>query len=170
MSSAPYDQKNSESFEATTRLLKEALKTIENDTSLRVNVTELARTAGVHRNTIYQRQWPLEKLATIKENRKQQIADEAVAKSAELSPEQRLERSRLEIIYWFNELQEARASVASLNREKAEAERSRNFYMTLARQRLEINNQQKIEIGKLRDVVTLLEEEIAALGGALPFE
>jgi hypothetical protein len=170
MSSAPYEQKNSENFEATTRLLNEALKKIEKDISRRVNVTELARTAGVHRNTIYQRQWPLEKLAVIKENRKQQIADEAAVKTEELSPQQRLELSRLEIIYWFTELQEARASVASLKREKTETEKSRNTYMALARQRLEINNQKGVEIEKLRHVVTLLEEEIAALRGKQPFE
>lgn len=168
MTSAPYDQKNNETFEATTRALNEALKKIESDTSLRVNVTELAKIAGVHRNTIYQRQWPLERLTAIKANRKQQIADEALAKAEELSPQQRLEKSRLEIIYWFTELQEARSSVASLKKEKAETERSRNTYMVLARQRLETNNQKDVEIGKLRHVVELLEEELAALRGQPP--
>lgn len=169
MSSAPYDQKNSESLEATRQLLHEALNKIEKDTSLRVNVSELARIAGVHRNTVYQHKWPVQKLAQIKENRQQQIADQKAAKAAELSPEQRMEKSRLEIIYWFTELQEARSSVASLKKEKAETERSRNTYMALARQRLEVNNQKDAEIEKLRHVVQLLEEELAALRGELPF-
>lgn len=167
MSSAPYDQKNSESLDATRKRLREALDKIEKDTSLRVNVTELGRIAGVHRNTIYQHKWPLQKLTEIKENRQQQIADQAAAKAAELSPQQKLERSRLEIIYWFTELQEARASVTSLKQEKAETERSRNTYMALARQRLEANNQKDAEIEKLRHVLELLEEELAALRGQM---
>jgi chromosome segregation ATPase len=163
MSSAPYDQKNIENFEATTRQLNDALKRIEKDTSLRANVTELARIAGVHRNTIYQRKWPLERLAAIKEQRKQQIAEEAAAKADEISPKQRLEQSRLEIIYWFTQLQDARATVTALKKTIKETESSRNFYRSLAQERLTKINEQASDIRKLQDAIAMLEDEISTL-------
>jgi hypothetical protein len=97
MSSAPYDDKNSEQFEAVTEQLEEALRRLEKDSSL--SVSSLARLSGVHRNTIYNRKWPQEKLAEIKERRIQLKKDAAIAKAAPESPELLLEQCRLEAIY-----------------------------------------------------------------------
>lgn len=154
MSAAPHDQKNDESFEAITRPLNEALRKIEKDVSLSATVAELARQANVHRNTIYHRKWPLEKLAQIKENRAQQKKSQASSKASELSPEKLLEQSRLEVIYWLTQLQDARASITSLNTRNKETEGSRNFYMKPEQERLATINKKISEIRKLQDVRT----------------
>jgi hypothetical protein len=150
-----------ESTETINLLLTEALRKIEKDLSLRTSVTELARQANVHRNTIYHRKWPLEKLAAIKEKRAQQKIEQALLQASELSPEKLLEQSRLEIIYWFTQLQDARSSNTLMIKKTKETEASRDFYVKLATDRLMVINKQKTEIRKLQDALTLIEEEFS---------
>ena len=161
MTSAPYDNKNAEDAEANTRLLSEALKKIERDPSLPASISALAKMVGMHRNSISRRVWPAEKLQAIKEIREQQEKEQALAKKSSLSPEQLLELSRLEVIYWFNELLEARASIASLTKTNNETVSSRKFYVNQARERLEIINKLRSDNMKLQDAVAVLEEELS---------
>lgn len=152
-----------EPFDEINQLLNDALRKIEKNLSLSTSVTELARQAKIHRNTIYLRKWPLKKLATIKSNRTQQKKEQALLKASGVTPENLLEQSRLEIIYWFTQLQDARLSNKTLLKEKIDIEKSRNFYMELANKRLESINQNRIEIQKLQDALALLEEELSQL-------
>ena len=152
-----------EPFDEINQSLNDALRKIEKDLSLSTSVIELAKQAGVHRNTIYLRKWPLEKLATIKSHRTQQKKEQALLKASGVTPEKLLEQSRLEIIYWFTQLQDARLSNKILLKEKVDIEKSRNFYMELANKRLESINQNRIEIQKLQDALALLEEELSQL-------
>ncbi|EPA96799.1 MULTISPECIES: hypothetical protein [unclassified Pseudomonas] len=163
MSSSPYDEKNEELFEAVTRQLNEALRKLEKDSSLSASVSSLAKLSGVHRNTIYNRKWPLEKLNVIKENRVQQKKDDAIIKAGQKTPEELLELSRLEVIYWFTQLQDARNSNNSLIKKLKETEASRNFYMKQSREHLENINKQTYEISKLQDALALQEEELTFL-------
>lgn len=163
MSSAPYDEKNEELFEAITRQLNEALRRLEKDSSLSASVASLAKLSGVHRNTIYNRKWPQDKLNEIKEKRVQQKKNEAASKATQKTPEELLELSRLEVIYWFTQLQDARNSNSSLNKKLKETEMSRNFYMKQSQVYLENINKQTYEINKLRDALALLEEELSLL-------
>jgi hypothetical protein len=101
VSTAAYDAKNEENFEAVTLALDAALKKMEKDSSISANATQLAKLAGVHRNTIYHRVWPLERLQEIKAKRAQQKKDEAATKAQTRTPEELLELSRLEIVYWL---------------------------------------------------------------------
>lgn len=165
MSTSSYDQKNNELFEAVTLSLNAALHRIEKDLKLSVSVAELARQANVHRNTIYQRKWPLEKLAQIKAQRAQQKLDQAALEASKSSPQELLDESRLEVIYWFTELQEARALAKSLSKKNTKTEESRDFYMKLARERLDTVNEQAATIRKLEDALALLESEISSLKG-----
>lgn len=152
-----------EPFDEINQSLNDALRKIEKDLSLSTSVIELAKQAGVHRNTIYLRKWPLEKLTAIKIHRKQQKKEQALLKASCVTPEKLLEQSRLEIIYWFTQLQDARLSNKILLKEKIDIEKSRNFYMELANTRLESINQNRIEIQKLQDALALLEEELSQL-------
>ena len=170
MSSAPYDDKNSELFEAVTEQLKEALRRLEKDSSLSASVSSLARLSGVHRNTIYNRKWPQEKLEEIKERRKQQKKDEAIAKAAPESPEVLLEQCRLEVIYWFTQVQDAREAKTALNTSLKETEASRNIYMRLSQERLETINKLRSEISKLQDALALQEEELLLMKQKLATE
>ncbi|CEG52217.1 MULTISPECIES: hypothetical protein [Pseudomonadaceae] len=166
MTSAP-SNKNAELLAATAQQLKDALRRLEKDQSLSASISSLARLSGVHRNTIYNHGWPLHKLKAIKENRAQLKEGEAASKAAQKSPEQLLELSRLEIIYWFTQLQEARNSKTELTKKVKETESSRNFYMRLAQERLTQLNEQALELTKLHDALALQEEEIAILKGRL---
>lgn len=163
MSTVPYHENNDEIFEAITRQLNEALRRVEKDSSLSASVSSLARLSGVHRNTIYNRKWPQDKLKEIKEKRAQQKREEKILKAVQKSPEELLELCRLEVIYWFTQLQDARSSVSSLSKKNKETESSRNFYLKLSQERLEEINRQANEIMKLRDALELQEDEIARL-------
>ncbi|GLH22039.1 hypothetical protein BR1R3_47810 [Pseudomonas atacamensis] len=163
MSSAPYYDKNAELTAAITRQLNDALRRLEKDSALSASASSLAKLSGVHRNTIYNRKWPLEKLNEIKTKRAQQKEEEACSKRVKRSPEELLELSRLEVIYWFTQLQDARNLVASLTKKARETQSSRDFYMSLALERLTKNNEQAAEISKLRDAVDLLEQELNLL-------
>jgi hypothetical protein len=163
MNSAPYDEKNNELRDAITRQLNEALRRLERDPSLSASASSLAKLSGVHRNTIYNREWPLDKLKEIKKKRLQQKQEEAASKAIEKSPEELLELSRLEVIYWFTQLQDARNSIVSLTKKEKETQSSRNFYMRLAQERLETINKLTSEISKLQDALALQEEELTLL-------
>ena len=165
MSSAPYDDKNAELAAAITQQLNDALRRLEKDSSLSASASSLAKLSGVHRNTIYNRKWPLEKLNEIKAKRALQKEEAASSKASKRSPEELLELSRLEVIYWFTQLQDARTSNRSLTKTSKETEASRNFYMKLALERLTKINEQASEISKLRDAIDLLEQEVNLLRG-----
>ncbi|WP_350647063.1 hypothetical protein [Pseudomonas sp. HY13-MNA-CIBAN-0226] len=167
MSSAPYDDKNAELAAAITQQLNMALRRLEKDSSLSASASSLAKLSGVHRNTIYNRKWPLEKLKEIKAKRVQQ-KEETACQVAPKLPEELLELSRLEVIYWFTQLQDARASNKSLTKTSKETEASRNFYMRLAQERLTKLNKQAAEISKLQDALAIQDEEITILRNSIP--
>ncbi|KPY27649.1 hypothetical protein, partial [Pseudomonas syringae] len=68
-----FDQKNKEDFDQYTKLLTRALFDIGANESLKATVAELSRLTGMHRNTIRQRVWPLDRLEIIKENRRIEV-------------------------------------------------------------------------------------------------
>jgi FtsZ-binding cell division protein ZapB len=165
VSTAAYDSKNEESFEAVTLALDAALKKMERDSSIPANVTQLAKLAGVHRNTIYHRQWPLGRLKEIKAKLAQQKEDKAAAKAESRSPEELLELSRLEIIYWFTQLQDARSNNASLMTDIRMTAKARDHYMDEHQQCLGIINQLRSDIRKLENTILVLQDEIHQLQG-----
>ncbi|WP_277960707.1 hypothetical protein [Pseudomonas sp. RIT-To-2] len=160
MSAAPYDAKNADSFDAVTYSLNEALKKLERDLSLPVNVTSLAKLASVHRNTIYHREWPVAELKRIKAGREQQKKDQAIAKANTKTPEQLLEQSRLEIVYWFTQLEEARVSVSSLTATTKQTAQARDYYMAEYKKSQETISKLNIEISKLQSAMAILEDEL----------
>lgn len=163
MSAAPYDTKNAENFDAVTHSLNEALKRIEKDSSLSVNVITLAKLAKVHRNTIYHREWPKEELKRIKAGREQAKKDQALAKANTKSPEELLELSRREIVYWFTQLEEARVSIKSLTASNAVAAKSRDYYMENYTISQETISMLRAEISKLQTAMAVLEDEFTKL-------
>lgn len=167
MSTAAYDSKNEENFETVTLALDAALKKIERDSAISANASQLAKLAGVHRNTIYHRKWPLERLKEIKAKRAQQKEDHAAAKAVSRSPEELLEQSRLEIIYWFTQLQDARSNNADLMTNVRMTAKARDHYMDEHQQCLGIINQLRADILKLEHTIVVLQDEIHQLQGRL---
>lgn len=162
MSTAGYDSKNEENFEAVTRAIDTALEKIEKDSSIPATATQLAKLAGVHRNTLYFRKWPIERIEEIKAKRAQQKKDQAAAKAESRSPEELLERSRLEIIYWFTQLQDARAANTSQAATIRQTAAARDHYMREHQKMLQIINELRHENQQLHNTVSVLEQEIAS--------
>ncbi|ANY89598.1 hypothetical protein HB13667_03975 [Pseudomonas putida] len=167
MSTAAYDAKNEENFEAVTLALDAALKKMEKDSSISANATQLAKLAGVHRNTIYHRVWPLERLQEIKAERAQQKNDEAAAKAQTRTPEELLELSRVEIVYWFTQVQDARAANTELLNNLRETEKARDMYMDDHQEALRVINQMRVNIRKLEHTIVVLQDEIQQLQGRM---
>ena len=65
-----YDQKNSDDYEANTLSLKKALSDIKGNKTLKATIAQLSEMTGIHRNTISNRVWPVQKLKQIREARK----------------------------------------------------------------------------------------------------
>ncbi|WP_314382900.1 hypothetical protein [Pseudomonas brenneri] len=157
-----YDSKNEENFEAGSRAIDAALEKISKDPSIPATITHLAKIAGVHRNTLYFRQWPKARIEEIKAKRAQQKKDHAAAKAASGSPEEQLERSRLEIIYWFTQLQDARADNASHARTIKQTAAARDYYKEENQILLHKINELRLENQQLHNMVDVLEQEIAS--------
>jgi hypothetical protein len=163
MNSAPYDKKNSENFDAVTFRLNEALERIEKDLSLPAKVATLAKLANVHRNTIYQREWPRNELDRIKAAREQAEKNQVTDRASIKSPEELLELSKMEILYWFTQLEDARASNKSLMATNKQTASSRDYYMREAINNREVINSLKGDIARLQSTIAVLEDEIMKL-------
>lgn len=167
MTSASSKHTNDELLAATNQKIRDALRRLESEVLLPLSVSSLAKLSGVHRNTIYNHDWPLVKLKAIKEKRKQDEKAKAASEAVQKSPAELLELSRLEVVYWFTQVVDARNSKMELANRMEETEASRSYYMSLAQQRLMQLNEQTLLIAKLRDALDAQEEEITILKSRL---
>ncbi|MTI78800.1 MAG: hypothetical protein FH754_15980 [Marinobacter sp.] len=112
MNSQAYDAKNEQNFNDVTERINEALLKIASDSSIKATVTELAEIAGVHRNTINNREWPAKRLKAIKAERKAEW-ERKTQKTDTPNPlhvlTSKLQMARLETLHWFNQYNEVRA-------------------------------------------------------------
>lgn len=164
MTGQAFDVKNQLDFDKNTELLARGVMQISADASLKPTAAELSRITGIHRNTIRQRRWPLERLEAIKDNRRMEVLAQKVRAEKRQDPKtiliQRLEKSRLEVLYWFNRHQETESSWASLDKRLTTVLESRDYYVQLADDlRLKIK-QQDTEIQKLRDALHLVSANL----------
>lgn len=111
MAELPYDQQNQEDFEDVTERINEALLEIASDSKVKATITELAKRAKVHRNTIRNRHWPIDRLDAIKLDRKAAVdkkIDQNEPKPVDVLAD-RLEKAHQEILYWFKEYKEMKS-------------------------------------------------------------
>jgi len=104
MNNQAYDQKNSEDYEMNTLSINKALLEIEQDPKLKATIAQLSKMTGIHRNTITNRDWPIQKLKEIKDKRK--LKDEESKNHMvvnEISLGEKLVLTQNEVIYWFNQ-------------------------------------------------------------------
>lgn len=156
-----FDNKNKEDFDQYTELLAQALLDIAADDSLKATVAELSRITGMHRNTIRKRVWPLDRLETIKENRRIEVLRKKISNKKPVDPmvvlTEKLEAARIEVLHWFTEARLA-DDVAQTNENKYQGMMSsRDTYMSLladANKRLLESHK---EIDKLKQVISILE-------------
>ncbi|EKT4493110.1 hypothetical protein ACF8FG_20835 [Pseudomonas sp. YQ_6] len=164
MTDQAFDSRNQLDFDKNTELLAEGIMQIASNSALKPTAAELSRLTGIHRNTIRQRRWPLERLEAIRDSRRIEVLSQKVKAEKKQDPKtillQRLENSRLEVLYWFNRFQEAESSWATLEKRLATVRESRDYYVQLADDlRLKIT-QQDTEIQKLRDALHMVSANL----------
>jgi len=106
-----FDEKNQDDFEDVTERINEALLKIASDPSVKATATELSKISGVHRNTISNRGWPVERIKQIKAQRSAEAERRKKGDSLEPKPvdvlTDKLEKAHLEIMFWFKKYQDA---------------------------------------------------------------
>lgn len=154
MTDQAYDQKNKADFDEYTSALKNALKEIEINKSLKPSVAQLERMTGIHRNTISNREWPKEKLREIKEKREK--AEKLLKEQGSLKIEpldKKLTQVQNEVIYWFREYQEMQVFFESTNQQLKNAKKSRDYYETLYKTEKKSLLRAEQEIERLKDLL-----------------
>lgn len=164
MSGQAFDSRNQHDFDKNTELLAQGIMQIASDASMKPTAAELSRLTGIHRNTIRQRRWPLERLEAIKDSRRIEILAQKVKAEKKQDPKtilmQRLEKSRLEVLYWFNRFQEAESSSATLDKRLVTVRESRDYYVKLTDDLRSKITQQDTEIQKLRDALHMISANL----------
>ncbi|MDE1233937.1 hypothetical protein [Vibrio aestuarianus] len=117
-----YDARNEADYEEITLKLAVALDKIRNNPKLKASVAEIAKLAGVSRNTVASRGYGLKskdgQLGKIGELRKERKKEAIVAKAISeaniddcCSLEDQLDNAKAEIIFWFNKVSELQHSL-----------------------------------------------------------
>jgi transcription initiation factor TFIID subunit TAF12 len=158
-----FESRNKEDFDQNTEALSKALQAIASDKTLKATISELSRVSGIHRNTIRNRRWPSERLEAIKEHRKLEELRIKLKKEKRQDPvsvlAEKLEKSRLEVVYWFNQRNELEQTARALEVRSGNLEKNRDFYLKQSEAgQLEIKKL-KLEIEKLKEVISVLESE-----------
>ncbi|HCI76904.1 MULTISPECIES: hypothetical protein [Psychrobacter] len=160
MSNRDYGQKNSSSFEAVTSILNNALIDIENDKKLKPTTAQLSKMTGIHRNTISNRVWPVQKLNQIKDTRKAEEKSRkekirANTTDVKNAIEAKLSRAQNEVIYWFNEYQDIKRVAQHSDKRLQNMRESRDYYKTLSDTDKRSLSEARQEIEKLRKMLAL---------------
>ena len=163
MKQQAFEGRNKEDFDQNTEALSKALQVIASDKKLKATISELSRVSGIHRNTIRNRRWPSERLEAIKEQRKLEELRLKLNKEKRQDPvsvlAEKLEKSRLEVVYWFNQRNELEQTARALEVRSGNLEKNRDFYLKQSEAgQLEIKKL-KLEIEKLKGVISVLESE-----------
>ena len=163
MKQQAFESRNKEDFDQNTEALRKALQVIASDNKLKATISELSRISGIHRNTIRNRRWPSERLEAIKEQRKLEELRIKLKKEKRQDPvsvlAEKLEKSRLEVVYWFNQRNELEETARALEVRLKSMSESRDFYLKQSEAGLLEINSLKLEIEKLKGVISILESE-----------
>ncbi|MBM6444443.1 hypothetical protein JQF37_12525 [Pseudomonas sp. MIL9] len=161
MATRDFDQKNREDFDRNTAILNDALMKMAGSSKIKASISELARISGIHRNTIRDRGWPLERIEAIKKNRQLDVYRQKLEKEKSVDPlsvlSDRLEASRVEVIHWFNKCLDAEKKRLKTEDQLAMMKESRDTYMNSASVARQEVWAKEAEIEKLRSVIQVLE-------------
>lgn len=163
MKQQAFESRNKEDFDQNTEALSKALQAIASDNKLKATISELSRISGIHRNTIRNRRWPSKRLEAIKEQRKLEELRIKLKKEKRQDPvsvlAEKLEKSRLEVVYWFNQRNELEETARALEVRLKSMSESRDFYLKQSEAGLLEIKSLKLEIEKLKGVISVLESE-----------
>lgn len=164
-SGSAFDKKNLADFDNNTEIISNGLMAIAADTSIKATVAELSRITGIHRNTLRQRLWPVQRLKAIKEDRvvaeirQRQVKGKAADPVSVLTA--KLEASRCEVLHWFDQYLKANDRANQLSARVDFIKHSITKYEAFRAERdsklLELNG----EIARLQQVIDVLQSEQA---------
>lgn len=98
-----YDEKNEKDFEENTSLIIDALEKIRKDITLKPFVKTICDLTGIHRNTLRNRVWPIQKLEEIKNERnlsKSKVLSKVIRNTENILQE-KLNNAQKELVYWY---------------------------------------------------------------------
>ena len=153
MNNQAYDQKNSEDYETNTLSINKALLEIEQDPKLKATIAQLSKMTGIHRNTITNRDWPIQKLKEIKDKRK--LKDEESKNHMvvnEISLGEKLVLTQNEVIYWFNQYQDIKLSFENTNNQLKKLKESNNYYREMYEKHKKQVVLAELEINRLKEL------------------
>lgn len=157
-----FQEKNEEDFDNNTEQLAAGIQTIAANGSLKPTVAELSRITGLHRNTIRLRKWPLVRLAEIKETRRLDAISKKAKVAVKSDPvsvlENRLEKSRLEVLYWFSQYKDMQGSFYTMEKRHASLLESRDFYLKQSDERKKKISELELEVLTLRRALEMVGE------------
>lgn len=163
MSKQHYDERNQQDFESVTERINEALLRIAEDDSIKATVSALAKQAQVHRNTISNRVWPLERLEAIKFQRKAEAERKRNKTLNEPKPvdvlTDRLERAHQEILYWFKKHREVTTLNEMANENVRFLARSRDSYKRKNQELERELEKLKAEYERICDLLNTVKDE-----------
>jgi mannose/fructose/N-acetylgalactosamine-specific phosphotransferase system component IIB len=154
MNNQAYDQKNSEDYEMNTLSINKALLEIEQDPKLKATIAQLSKMTGIHRNTITNRDWPIQKLKEIKDKRK--LKDEESKNHMvvnEISLGEKLVLTQNEVIYWFNQYQDIKLSFENTNNQLKKLKESNNYYREMYEKHKKQVVLAELEIYRLKELL-----------------
>lgn len=154
MNNQAYDQKNSEDYETNTLSINKALLEIEQDPKLKATIAQLSKMTGIHRNTITNRDWPIQKLKEIKDKRK--LKDEESKNHMvvnEISLGEKLVLTQNEVIYWFNQYQDIKLSFENTNNQLKKLKESNNYYREMYEKHKKQVVLAELEINRLKELL-----------------
>lgn len=164
MTGQAYDVRNLQAHDENTELLAQAISRIASDSTLKPTLAELSRMTGLHRNTIRQREWPATRLEAIKENRRLEVLKNRVRAEKKQDPKtilmNRLDKSRLEVLYWFDKFQESESSCATFEKRLSNVLASRDYYMAEREKYKDQVKELESEITKLRDALSMVNDSL----------
>lgn len=164
MTARTFDAANKNDFDRNTEALNQGILRIASDKSLKPNSAELSRITGIHRNTIRQRVWPLERLEAIKDSRRLEVLAARVKVEKKKDPKnilmERLEKSRLEVLYWFDKYQDSQDSFYTVDKRLNSIRESRDFYVKMYGEEQKKVKDLESEILKLRDALNFVSSRV----------
>ncbi len=157
-----YDEKNKQEFDDVTERINEALIRMQNDSSIKCSTSTLAKLASVHRNTINNRVWPLERVKAIKEARKAEIAEKRknvidVDPTAELK--ENISKCLKEILYWYEKSNEYKLLYESMNVQFVNMSKSRDLYRDQVDKLQAELEKSKAETSRITDLLNMVNDK-----------
>ena len=158
MSDQAYSAQNQKDFDGNTLAIENALLEINESKTLKATVSQLSKMTGIHRNTITNRIWPIQKLNEIKEKRKNEEKlrkqkENQKNSSVQNSSKEELDKILDEAIFWFNEYNDMEQKFESTLKRLEKMSESKDYYESLYKDTQKSLIEAKDDIQQLKELL-----------------